>query len=79
MSTLDELKQIAGLENGPAAELANDLLVFQEQYQTGELEKEEYEFLVNQIVEVRAAQDLADDEMACRQIVAAAKGLLAVL
>jgi len=79
MSTINELKQIAGLEKGPASELANDLLVFQEQYETGELDKEEYEFLVNQIVEVRAAQDLADDEIACRHIVAAAKGLLAVL
>jgi len=79
MSALDELRQIAGLENGPAAELANDLLVFQEQYDTGQLDKEEYQFLISQIAEVRAAQELADDEIACRKIVAAAEGLLAVL
>jgi len=78
MSTFDDLSQVA-TGTGPAAELAKDLLVFNEQYDLGKLDKEEYTFLVQQIAEVRAAQDLADDEVACRFIVAAAEGLLAVV
>ena len=78
MSVLEELRQVA-TGDGPAASLAQDLLNFEQQYKDGDLNKEEYDFLVKQIVEVRAAQELADDEVACRYIVAAAEGLLAVV
>lgn len=78
MEILNELKEKAGL-GGAESKLANDLLVYHQQYEDGELTKEEYEFLVNQVAEITAAQELADDEVACRWVVAAAKGLMAVL
>ena len=40
--------------------------------------KEEYEFLLQEIASIRAQQDLASDEIACRWIVAAAEALIAV-
>jgi hypothetical protein len=75
---LEELREVAGL-GGPAAVLANDLLVIREQYEQGELSVEEYQYLVNQIAEVRAGQDLANDEQAFRYIVTAANALSILL
>lgn len=71
---LEELRQVAGM-GGPAAKLANELLVLREQYEQQQLTLEEYQYLVTQIAEVRAAQDLSNDEQACRYIVAAAQAL----
>jgi hypothetical protein len=71
---LEELREIAGM-GGPASVLANELLVIREQYESQELTLEEYQYLVKQIAEVRAAQDLSNDEQACRYIVAAAQTL----
>ena len=75
---LEQLREAAGM-GGPAAVLANELLVLTDQYQTGQLSKEEYQFLVQQIAEVRAAQELATDEQAMRYIVQAASALMTVL
>lgn len=77
MSILNELREQAGL-GGPAAALANELLVIRENYEQGQLTKEEYEFLLQEIASIRAQQDLASDEIACRWIVAAAQALIAV-
>jgi hypothetical protein len=63
---------------GPAAALANELLVIRENYEQGQLSKEEYEYLINEIADIRAQQELATDEVACRWIVAAAKALISV-
>jgi hypothetical protein len=71
---LEQLREVVGM-GGPAAVLANELLVLREQYEQQELTLEEYQYLVNQIAEVRAAQDLSNDEQACRYIVAAAQAL----
>ena len=71
---LEELREVAGM-GGPAAVLANELLVIREQYETQQLTLEEYQYLVTQIAEVRAAQDLSNDEQACRYIIAAAQAL----
>jgi hypothetical protein len=71
---LEELRQVAGV-GGPASGLANELLVLRDQYEQQQLTLEEYQYLVTQIAEVRAAQDLSNDEQACRYIVAAAKAL----
>jgi hypothetical protein len=71
---LEELREVAGM-GGPAAALANDLLVIREQYEAQQLSLEEYQYLVTQIAEVRAAQDLSNDEQACRYIVAAAQAM----
>jgi hypothetical protein len=73
---IDQLREVAGM-GGPGAALANELLVLREQYERQELSLEEYQYLVNQIAEVRAAQELSSDEQACRYIIAAAKALSA--
>lgn len=74
---LEQLREAAGL-GGPAAALANELLVIRENYEQGHLSKEEYEYLINEIADIRAQQELATDEVACRWIVAAAKALISV-
>lgn len=71
---LEQLREQAGL-GGPAASLANELLVIRENYEQGNYTAEEYQFLLNEIAEIRAQQELATDEIACRYIVAAAKAL----
>ncbi len=71
---LDELRQTAGM-GGPAASLANELLVIRENYEQGQLSAEEYQYLLQEIADIRAQQQLATDEIACRYIVAAAKAL----
>lgn len=72
---LDQLREQAGL-GGPAAALANELLVIREQYSGGQLSRDEYEFLVLEIKDVKSQQQLATDEIACRWIAEAAQALL---
>jgi len=78
MSILNELREQAGL-GGPAASLANELLVIHENYAQGQLSSEEYAFLLQEIADIRAQQELASDEIACRWIVAAASALLSAM
>ena len=78
MSILNELREQAGL-GGPAAQLANELLVIRDNYEQGQLTTEEYNYLLQEIADIRAQQELASDEIACRWIVAAAQGLAAVV
>lgn len=78
MNLIEQLQQQAGM-GGAAGTLASDLISFYEQYTSGQLTKEEYEFLVKEVAEIRAQQELANDEVACRWIVAAAQGILAVV
>lgn len=78
MSVLDGLREQAGL-GGPAAALANELLVIRENYEQGKLTTEEYNYLLQEIAQIRAQQELATDEIACRWIVAAAEALMAAV
>ena len=75
---LEQLIEAAGL-GGPAAVLANELLVIQDQYTSGQLTREEYEFLISEIANIRAQQELASDEMACRFIIESAKNMLSLV
>ena len=75
---LEQLREVAGT-GGPAASLANELLVLHDQYQSGELSKEEYQYLVEQVAQVRAAQELSTDEQAMRFIVSAASAIMMVV
>lgn len=77
MNLFNELREQAGL-GGPAAALANELLVIRDEYASGHLNREEYEFLLSEIASVRAQQELASDEIACRWIVAAAQTMLSL-
>jgi phage tail tape-measure protein len=74
MSILNDLREHAGL-GGPAASLANELLVIRENFEQGQLSQEEYDYLLSEIANIRAQQELASDEIACRWIVAAASAL----
>ena len=78
MSILNDLREQAGL-GGPASVLANELLVLREQYESQELTLEEFQFLVQQVAEVKAAQELASDEQALRYIVSAASAIAMVV
>jgi len=71
---IEELREVAGM-GGPAAVLANELLVVRQQYESEELTKDEYQFLIQQIWEVKAAQELSSDEQAFRYIVSAAQAM----
>jgi hypothetical protein len=75
---LEQLREVAGL-GGPASVLANELLVLREQYEAQELTLEEFQFLVQQVAEVKAAQELATDEQALRYIVSAASAISMVV
>jgi hypothetical protein len=75
---IEELREVAGL-GGPAAVLANELLVLRQQYESQELSLEEFQFLVQQVAEVKAAQELASDEQALRYIVSAANAIAMVV
>lgn len=75
---LESLREQAGL-GGSAAQLANELLVLTDQRATGELTDEEYQFLVTEIADIRAQQELANDEVACRYIVQMAQILAQVV
>jgi hypothetical protein len=75
---LEQLREVVG-QGGPAASLANELLVIRDNFEKGELNQEEYQFLLNEIADIRAQQELANDEIACRWIVEVAKGMAAVV
>ena len=75
---LEQLREVAGM-GGPAAALANELLVLRQQYEGGELTLEEFQFLAQQVAEVKAAQDLSNDEQALRYIVSAASAISKVV
>lgn len=78
MSILNELREHAGL-GGPAASLANEILVIRENYESGQLTAEEYKFLLKEIAEIRAQQELASDEISMRWIMSVALVLSAVI
>jgi hypothetical protein len=78
MSLFDELRQQAGM-GGPAGVLAQELINIRQQYEAGQLTREEYDFLISEIASVRAQQELASDEIACRWIVAAAQTMLSLV
>lgn len=75
---LEQIREVAGM-GGPAAALANELLVLRQQYDSGELSLEEFQFLVQQVAEIKAAQDLSNDEQAIRWVVAAASAVSKVV
>lgn len=74
----DALRQQAGM-GGPAGVLAQELLNIRESYEAGQLSTEEYQYLVNEIADIRAQQELASDEVACRWIISAAKAMISVV
>lgn len=78
MIILESLREQAGV-GGPGAGLANELLVIRDHYEQGLYTADEYLFLVSEIRDIRAQQELATDEIACRMIVSAAEMLMAAV
>jgi len=76
---VNELIECAEGETGIVAELARELIEVHSQYNAGEINKEEFEFLVKEIADVKAANGLANDEAACRWICECAEVLLMVV
>jgi hypothetical protein len=75
MDILGLLKEQADLD-GACALLSNELLTIRHNYEDNLLTREEYEYLLNEVAQVRAQDELATDEVAYRWIVAAAETLL---
>lgn len=75
---LEELREHDG-DPTATGSLATELREIWLQYKQGDLDRDEFEYLVNEIIEVRAAEQLADDEVACRWIVKCATVLVSAL
>ena len=76
---INELIECADGETGIVADLARELVEVHAQYNAGDLSKEEYDFLVKEIADVKAMNGLANDEAACRWICECAEVLLGVI
>ena len=77
MTALEALRE-ASLEPTKLGTLAYDMMLVVEQYNNQLMSREEFEYLVKEIANVKAAQHLADDENASRWIVSVASALLSV-
>ena len=70
MSILQHIRaEIDIATNDSAKILAEEMVQAGEQYQAGQLSRDEFEFLINEISQVRAQQELATDEIAQRWII----------
>lgn len=72
---MTDLRNLAA-QDGPAQKLATELADIRREYASGDLSKEDYEYLLNEIIDIRAQSDLAQDEVTCRWIIFAAQTLL---
>jgi hypothetical protein len=77
MDVLKELIEHAGID-GVTAPLANEMIAIRNNYETGNLSREEYEYLIQEIADVRAQDELASDEVACRWVISTANLLLSL-
>jgi hypothetical protein len=75
---ISELEQQAGLSTA-CGELSREILVLTNQVQTGQITKQDYQYLMEQIVQVKAANSLANDEVAVRFIYQAASALVSAI
>lgn len=76
--TMSELRELAA-GGSVGSSLAAELIQIRQEYSAGDLDKDEYTWLLNEIAEVRAADELAGDEAMCRYIVSAAMALSSVV
>jgi hypothetical protein len=78
MSTIKVLEELK-LVNSACEQLATEMQTIQDAYSRGDLSREERDYLLNEICEVRAARETAGNEIAMRKVVAAARVLLALI
>jgi FKBP-type peptidyl-prolyl cis-trans isomerase (trigger factor) len=80
MSILQHIRaEIDVASNDAAKILAEEMISVGEQYQAGQLSRDEFEFLIGEIAQVRAQQELATDEIAQRWIINAASAILSAV
>jgi hypothetical protein len=80
MSILQHIRaEIDVASNNTAKLLAEEMISVGEQYQAGQLSRDEFEFLIGEIAQVRAQQELATDEIAQRWIINAASAILSAV
>jgi len=80
MSILQHIRaEIDVASNDTAKLLAEEMISVGEQYQAGQLSRDEFEFLIGEIAQVRAQQELATDEIAQRWIINAASAILSAV
>lgn len=77
MTALEALRE-AAQEPSKMGSLAYEMMLIVDQYNNQLMSREEFEYLVKEIAEVKAAQHLADDEKASRWLVAVASSLLSI-
>jgi hypothetical protein len=75
---MDQLRELAA-GGSVGSSLAAEMIQIRQEYAAGDLDKDEYTWLLNEIAEVRAADELAGDEAICRYIVAAATTLASIV
>ena len=77
MTALEALRE-ASVEPTKLGSLAYEMTLIVDQYNNQLMSREEFDYLIREIANVKAAQSLADDENASRWIVSVASALLAV-
>ena len=77
MTALEALRE-ASVEPTKLGSLAYEMTLIVDQYNNQLMSREEFDYLIREIANVKAAQSLADDKNASRWIVSVASALLAV-
>lgn len=77
MTALEALRE-AAQEPTKLGSLAYEMMLITEQFNNQLMSRDEFEYLVKEIANVKAAQHLADDENASRWIVSVASALVSV-
>jgi hypothetical protein len=77
MTALEALRE-AAQEPSKLGSLAYEMMLITEQFNNQLMSRDEFEYLVKEIANVKAAQHLADDENASRWIVSVASALVSV-
>ena len=77
MTALEALRE-AAQEPSKLGTLSYEMMMIVDQYNNNLMSRDEFEYLVKEIANVKAAQHLADDENASRWIVSVATALISV-
>lgn len=77
MTAMEALRE-AAVEPTKLGSLAYEMTLIVDQYNNQLMSRDEFEYLIKEIANVKAAQHLADDENASRWIVAVASALVSV-
>lgn len=77
MTAIEALRD-ASIEPTKLGSLAYEMTLICDQYNNQLMSREEFEYLIKEVANVKAAQHLADDEHASRWIVSVASALLSV-